>query len=325
MSDIVLKGFVQLRRGLLTHLMDGRISPNEFAVFTILLMLADKETGSYRINASAVRFWTGNQMSRDSADRALRGLEEKGYIVREIATGSRSVYAYHIQKFVVTHGAEAGKVLMFKKNSNGIEKIEELLQAFTAKPAEEGADNTAEDTAEETAEESAEETADKTILETGNLRLETGDLNSGESGKATSPQPDEAPSPEAEGKADEPVRLMRHFYKLLGQPLRHKGKDNAWVERLKRLSAQPAHIQSVMDWAMQHPNWSGYIASSTKVDPLEYFCSKFDTIEACMEGDEMRQKNLKKKARQTAAPKGTFGEKYEQGGTDFFKRNQEQQ
>ncbi len=42
MSDINLSGWVPLRRGLLTHLQERRMSLNEFAVFGILLMLADQ-------------------------------------------------------------------------------------------------------------------------------------------------------------------------------------------------------------------------------------------------------------------------------------------
>ena len=169
MSDIVLKGYVQLRRGLLTHLNERRITLNEFVVFNILLMLADKETGSYKTNALAIQFWTGGQLSEDGADRALRSLEKKGYIVREITPGQYGVYPYHVQKFVVTHGAEVGKVLTFKKNSKGVEKTEELLAAFGAESADEGAVGTAEDHAEV----GAVPPADKTILETGDLKPET--------------------------------------------------------------------------------------------------------------------------------------------------------
>jgi hypothetical protein len=168
-SDIVLKGYVQLRRGILTHLNERRLTLNEFVVFNILLMLADKETGSYKTNALAIQFWTGGQLSEDGADRALRSLEKKGYIVREITPGQYGVYPYHIQKFVVTSGAEVGKVLTFKKKRNGVEETEELLAYFGAEPAEEGAKGTADVGAEVP----AVPPADKTRLETGDLKQET--------------------------------------------------------------------------------------------------------------------------------------------------------
>jgi hypothetical protein len=140
MSDIVLKGYVQKRRGVLTHLNERRLTVNEYVVFDILLMLADKETGSYMINAPAVRFWSGEQVSVDAADRALRGLEEKDYIVREITPGKLGVYPYHIQKFIVAYGAEQGKVLTFTKKRNKIEKTVALLEYFGAVLAEDGAE-----------------------------------------------------------------------------------------------------------------------------------------------------------------------------------------
>ncbi len=172
MSDIVLRGYVQKRRGILTHLLEGRMTINEYLVFDVLLLLADKETGSYMINATAVRFWTGEQLSKDAADKALRGLEEKGYIVREIVPGKKAVYPYHIQKFVVTSGADVGKVLTFTKKAKGVEKTGELLEYFGAEPADEGATETPTETHAET----PTEGADKTKLETGHWKPETGAL-----------------------------------------------------------------------------------------------------------------------------------------------------
>jgi hypothetical protein len=175
MSDIVLRGYVQKRRGILTHLLEGRMTLNEYLVFDVLLLLADKETGSYMINATAVRFWTGEQLSKDAADKALRGLDEKGYIVREIVAGKKAVYPYHIQKFVVTGGAEVGKVLTFTKKAKGVEKTGELLEYFGAEPADEGTTETPTDTHTET----PTEGADKTKLNTGDRRPETGVLKEG--------------------------------------------------------------------------------------------------------------------------------------------------
>ena len=169
MSDIVLKGYVQKRRGVLTHLNERRLTVNEYVVFDILLLLADKETGSYMINAPAIRFWSGEQITIDAADRALRGLEEKDYIVREITPGKLGVYPYHIQKFIVAYGAEQGKVLTFTKKRNKIEKTVALLEYFGAVLADDGA----EPTADAGAEHPADGGADKTKLETGDLKLET--------------------------------------------------------------------------------------------------------------------------------------------------------
>jgi hypothetical protein len=60
-------------------------------------------------------FWTGEQLSRSAAERGLRGLDEKGYIVRETAPGRKGLYVFHIQKYLATAGADEGKVLTFFK------------------------------------------------------------------------------------------------------------------------------------------------------------------------------------------------------------------
>ena len=135
MSDIILSGWVQTRRGVLSHLLDGRMTVNEWAVYHILLLLADKATGSYMTNSGAIAFWTNGQIKKDAADRALRGLDEKGYIVREITPGHNGVYPYHVQKYIATAGADEGKVLTFTKKPNGTEKIAELLEYFGAEDA----------------------------------------------------------------------------------------------------------------------------------------------------------------------------------------------
>jgi len=137
MADINLNGWVKARRGVLSHLQDGRMPPNEFVVFHILLYLADKATGSGKINSTAIEFWTADQLSKDSANRALVGLEKKNYIVREIVPGKVGLYVFHVQKYVPTVGADEGKQLLFTKNSSGVEKIAELLNFFGAEDASE--------------------------------------------------------------------------------------------------------------------------------------------------------------------------------------------
>jgi len=170
MSDIVLKGYVQKRRGVLTHLNERRLTVNEYVVFDILLMLADKETGSYMINAPAIHFWSGEQLSIKAAQRALQGLDEKGYIVRETVPGKLGVYPYYIDKFVVAYGAEQGKVLSYTKKANKIEKIEELLEYFGAEVVQQDD----QDTDQQGDQHPVQQGVHKTKLETGDLKLEKG-------------------------------------------------------------------------------------------------------------------------------------------------------
>jgi hypothetical protein len=92
-----------MRRGVLEHVQTGRLSSQEFAVFTVLVLLADKETGSGRINAPVLMSWLPD-LSYDGAKRSLLNLEEKGYIFREIQPYSKRMYRYWVNKYMPTAG-----------------------------------------------------------------------------------------------------------------------------------------------------------------------------------------------------------------------------
>ncbi len=97
------QGYVPLRRGLLEHVQTGNLSTQEFAVFTVLVLLADKETGSGRINAPVLLSWLPD-LSYDAAKRVLLSLEAKGYIFREIQPYSKRMYRFWVNRYVPTSG-----------------------------------------------------------------------------------------------------------------------------------------------------------------------------------------------------------------------------
>jgi hypothetical protein len=295
-SDITLNGYVQKRRGVLQHLVDGRMTPNEYFVFDILLILADHKTGSGMINASAIVFWSGGQLRVDGADRALRSLDKKNYIVRETSAGRMGLYPYRIQNYEIfwrdAKGAEHVRRTRFDRKTNKTETIDELLEAFGAQPAE----ATAEGAAEEIAEDGAEETAEVTTIDNGQGTKDKNvggeEMRDGTTDKGSEPS-----------KRDHANDLMHRFYKLLGTPACHKGKGRAWADLILMLPGTPARIRDVMDWALENETWARAITAVKRVDPMEYFSEKFTTIEAGMEGDkvfaEKREKRLRKLAAQT--------------------------
>jgi hypothetical protein len=299
-SDITLNGYVQKRRGVLQHLVDGRMTPNEYFVFDILLILADHNTGCGKINASAIVFWSGGQLGVDGADRALRSLDKKNYIVRETSAGRMGLYPYRIQNYEIfwrdAKGAEHVRRTRFDRKTNKTETFDELLECFGAQPAEATAGGNAEGTEEGTAEQGAEEIAEVTTID---KEQGTKDKNvGGEDMRGATT--DRGPEP---SKRDHANDLMHHFYDLLGTPASHKGKDRAWVDLILKLPGTPARIREVMDWALENETWARAITAVKKFDPMEYFSQKFITIEAGMEGDkvfaEKREKRLRKLAAQT--------------------------
>lgn len=144
-------GWVPMRRGIVTHLIDRRLSIAEYAVLSLLILLADKETGGYTINVPTLRFFIP-ELSPDAADRALRSLHEKRYIFRKITLQSTVAYPYWIQGYEPTAGAHKGKRL-------------DLSQVFARKGtsnlryvsrADEGANERADEPADERADQGAD-------------------------------------------------------------------------------------------------------------------------------------------------------------------------
>lgn len=96
-------GYVPMRRGLLEHTMTGELSLQEFAAFTVLVMLADKSTGAGRINAPVLRTYLPD-LSYPATKRLLQSLEDKRYIFRQIVPNSKVVYRYWVNRYQPTSG-----------------------------------------------------------------------------------------------------------------------------------------------------------------------------------------------------------------------------
>lgn len=96
-------GYVGVRRGLLAHLQDGKLSNTEALVLVILILLADKSTGSGTINAPTLRTFLP-ELSYDAAKRTLLSLEDKRYIFREIIPFSKRVYRFWVHRYTPSAG-----------------------------------------------------------------------------------------------------------------------------------------------------------------------------------------------------------------------------
>lgn len=97
-------GWVKVRRGLIDHLADGRMTPNEYLLFMMLLMMADSSTGKGTINAPVLQACYLHDWSTRSLQRALAGLEEKHYIWRLNPSGHRRAYPFWVNKYECTDG-----------------------------------------------------------------------------------------------------------------------------------------------------------------------------------------------------------------------------
>jgi hypothetical protein len=97
-------GFVKSRRGIIEHVRDGNLCANEFAVFHLLVLMADSSTGSHTINAAVLRSSYFPELTRDTAQRILVSLEQKGFIFRLNPASHKRAYRYWINKYEATTG-----------------------------------------------------------------------------------------------------------------------------------------------------------------------------------------------------------------------------
>ena len=83
-------GFLALRRGILEHLDDGRLTPLEFAAFVVILISADHRSAIWPGSGRILGELLG--LSPSYARKILGALKRKGYVstaTPELAGGSR--------------------------------------------------------------------------------------------------------------------------------------------------------------------------------------------------------------------------------------------
>ena len=100
--------FVKVRRGILQHLQERRLTTHEFAVFQLLLLLADASTGVWWGDSVGVSAYL--DMGQRAAKNALHGLKEKGYVRAFQQKGSRSTYPILIDLYEITVGDLRGSL-----------------------------------------------------------------------------------------------------------------------------------------------------------------------------------------------------------------------
>ena len=89
-----MNGFVKLRRGLAEHVGTGRMTLTEHGAYTLLLQLADHNTGRWR--GTQRSFAAAAGISSGMAWKILTSLEQKGYL-----SWNRERQAVQILKFFV--------------------------------------------------------------------------------------------------------------------------------------------------------------------------------------------------------------------------------
>ena len=106
-----VSNFVQIRRGILQHIQEGRLSPNQAFVHLMIILLADASTGLWRGSAPALVVRCDGNLSLNAAQRALEALEKAKYLKRFRSQGERGNYPILVNKYLITAGRlKNGKV-----------------------------------------------------------------------------------------------------------------------------------------------------------------------------------------------------------------------
>jgi uncharacterized protein YdaU (DUF1376 family) len=91
-----MKGFVKLRRGLAEHVSKGRMTLTEHGAYTLLLQLADHNTGRWR--GTQRSFAAAAAISSSMAWKILTSLEEKGYLSWDRERQSVQIAKFFMEK-----------------------------------------------------------------------------------------------------------------------------------------------------------------------------------------------------------------------------------
>jgi hypothetical protein len=101
----MFSGYVRLRRGVLDHLHQGRMSFSEYGIYTILVQLADSRSGCAFSNAKSLEALIGRGLKQQRIQDILFELHLKGYIrpfgQRHVGSGS---YPILIHRYQITFG-----------------------------------------------------------------------------------------------------------------------------------------------------------------------------------------------------------------------------
>ena len=99
-----LSGWVPIRRGVIEHVIDGRLSGLEYLAFIQLVLLADAATGGGRTNAPVLAYNCGGVFNQDTSARILNKLHKEGYIWYRAKRFTTIPQPYWIHNYALTKG-----------------------------------------------------------------------------------------------------------------------------------------------------------------------------------------------------------------------------
>jgi hypothetical protein len=307
-------GWVAVRRNIVPHVEDGRMSGPGFMVFCMLLLLADSDTGQVRTCASALRkvLCCGKELDERDMRRILDQLERDGYIHRARHRGKRGLYVTTIDKYPISSGPNAGtpsKIPIKIRRDNGretppIQQIDRRKTKTQDRSTVVGGGVEArhsEEVKEETessflpldhqglGEESAETINLSGQPEEGRppaaSHVSAAHVQDSEQAVDFSIDPGCANSSDISGDAPPPATAARqlawYYFGLLGKPEQLRGRGVAWAKRAATLldTYSLADVKSAAEYALNHEKfWRAKMMRFGPMDPFDYFATKLPEL-----------------------------------------------
>lgn len=278
-------GYIPLRRGLLEHLREGRITLREYEVFTILLLWADARSGIATTNGPGLVFLSGNQLSLDYTQKCLASLEKKGYIRRPFyVLGQRCDQRIFIDKYVCTTGPLRLKQLSFAKTKDWENPVyenitEEAGESAGVSTAVHAGVNTSVDAASNNNRNEKNENKQEWMDE-GMESSTAGAFD--QTGETVVPVSDAGASSPA-NQADQQLagRLAQRFLTLLDHPKVHSNSAADWSHKFDLLFRESQLTEDefldFLDFALKENDYSVQYLNVAK-DPMASLNKNFDSL-----------------------------------------------
>lgn len=103
-------GWVPYRRGIIEHVLDGRLKGLEHYALSQLILMADASNGGYNVNAPILMYWCGYVFNLDTSEKILKALNDKRYIWYRGLRGSKYPQPYWINKYKLSRGQFATRM-----------------------------------------------------------------------------------------------------------------------------------------------------------------------------------------------------------------------
>jgi len=262
-------GFAPIRRGIVKHLEDGRMSATDFAAYAVMIMGADRSTGIWIGSARKLSFLFNGSMSERTARRALESLEtnpEGAYIKRFARPGSHGNYPILINRYECTDGARKGLRLNADATTDWKDPVYYDPRAAGGQVVE--------DVVEDVDEQGGEDVVED-VTPTQDLRSKNREFKLQDSRSKTAPK---GKAPSAALPLFNPCK--EHAEK--SWPATHSGNKPTWGAKDFAQLARILRRHRELTLEEFSARWGRYLADSDswvakQGHSLAFFCSRFDS------------------------------------------------